>query len=309
VPGHDRLYIGQEAAGAAVLEALGPDDLLLTTHRNHGHLVGRGSDPARVIAEIMGREGGLNRGRGGTLHATDRALGFLQTSALVGGVLPLATGAGFALKQTRRSPATNAVAVAFFGDGALEEGAAFEALNIAALWKLPVVFVCENNSAGAIGQAGGGYPSSVHAARPLAAIPESLGIATQALADGSDIASVHRAACEAVAACRAGNGPAFIEAATERWPGNQGLWPEPATGTTDLRIASGEAAASGPHRDWILRHDPVLRVARELIADGIGPGALAAFDADIAAELDVAERTALASKLPDPAGAAAFTFA
>lgn len=305
VPGHYHLYIGQEAAGAAVLEALGPDDLLLTTHRNHGHLAGRGSDPGRLLAEILGREGGLNRGRGGTLHATDRSRGFLQTSALVGGILPLAVGAGYAIKQARQ----RRVAVAFFGDGALEEGVAFESLNIAALWALPMIFVCENNSVGAIGQQGGGYPSSISAATQLARIPQVFGIRTHAFRDGNDIAAIYAATCAAVARCAAGDGPVFIETVTTRWPGSQPLWPEPATGRTDLAMAWGAADPAGPHRDWIARHDPVLRVAREMLAAGVDRSAIESIDARIGADLDAAERYAVASPFPDPDGAAAGTFA
>lgn len=305
VPGHYHLYTGQEAAGAAVLEALGPNDLLLTTHRNHGHIVGRGSDPGRLLAEILGREGGLNRGRGGTLHATDRSRGFLQTSALVGGVVPLAVGASYAIKQAKQ----DGVAVAFFGDGALEEGVVYESLNIAALWALPIILVCENNSIGAVGQQGGGYPTSINAAAQFARIPQVFGIKTHVFAGTNDVAAIHATARDAVRQCKAGGGPVFIEVVTVRWPGSQPLWPEAATGTTDLAMAWGERQPTGPHRDWIASHDPVLRVARELLADGIDRAAIESIDARIGAELEIAERYAVASPLPDPAGAAVGTFA
>ena len=120
--GHFHLYVGQEATGAAILEALGDKDLICTTHRNHGHLIGRGSDPGRTMAEILGRSTGLNGGRGGTLHASDPSLGFLSTSAIVGGCAGLAAGAAFGIKTKRESN----VAVGFFGDGALEEGLVIE---------------------------------------------------------------------------------------------------------------------------------------------------------------------------------------
>jgi TPP-dependent pyruvate/acetoin dehydrogenase alpha subunit len=156
---HYHVYIGQEATGAAVLETLGDEDRICTTHRNHGHIVGRGSDPGRALAEILGRASGFNGGRSGTLHLCDPGRGFLSTSGIVGGCAGLATGAAYGIK-VKREPH---VAVGFFGDGALEEGLVLESFNLAALWKLPVVYVCENNSAGAIGPQQGGYPTAVTA--------------------------------------------------------------------------------------------------------------------------------------------------
>jgi len=303
--GHFHVYVGQEAAGAAVLEAAGPNELLLTTHRNHGHLVGRGADPGKLLAEFLGREGGLNRGRGGTLHATDRSLGFLQTSAVLGGVVPLAIGAAFALKREK----TGRAAIAFFGDGSLEEGCTFEAFNIAALWQLPVVFVCENNSVGAIGQAGGGYPTSISAATQLTRIPRVFDIPTRVFLDGNDVAGIHAAAVEALARARGGGGPTFIETLTTRWPGSQPLWPEPATGTTMLEMAYGDRQPEGLHAEWIRIHDPVLRVARELLAGGCERKVLEALDADIRRRIDAAAKFAIASPFPDPAGAADHIFA
>ena len=156
---HYHIYIGQEATGGAVLEALGEKDLICTTHRNHGHVIGRGCDPNRAMAEILGRATGFNGGRSGTLHISDPSRGFLSTSAIVGGCAGLATGAGYGIK-VKREPH---VAVGFFGDGSLEEGLVIECFNIAALWKLPVVYVCENNSPGAMGPQQGGYPTATTA--------------------------------------------------------------------------------------------------------------------------------------------------
>src|SRR4051794_4047530 len=143
---HYHLYIGQESTGVALMEALGSDDKIATHHRNHGHVLARGADPKLALAEILGRETGLNRGAGGTLHMSDAERGFIATSSIVGGSISLATGAGFALK----SQGGDAVSVGLFGDGALEEGVSYESLNFAALWDLPVVYVCENNSEGAL---------------------------------------------------------------------------------------------------------------------------------------------------------------
>ena len=144
---HFHLYIGQESTGVGLMEALGDGDKLATHHRNHGHILARGSDPKKALAEILGRETGLNKGAGGTLHMSDPDLGFISTSSIVGGSISLANGAAFALKQE----GGDAIAVGLFGDGALEEGIAYESLNLAALYELPVLFVCENNSEGALG--------------------------------------------------------------------------------------------------------------------------------------------------------------
>jgi pyruvate dehydrogenase E1 component alpha subunit len=292
---HYHLYIGQEATGAAIFEVLGEHDLICTTHRNHGHLVGRGSDPGRVMAEILGRATGLNGGRGGTLHVSDRSRGFLSTSAVVGGCAGLATGAAFGLK-TRREPH---VAVGFFGDGALEEGLVIESFNIAALWKLPVLYVCENNSAGALGPQQGGYPTAITATDSFTRLPAAFGIHCLKV-DGADMAAVHAAASEAVARCRAGDGPVFLEAFTVRWPGSSPLWPELAT-VTDLAAAWEPARASGAHAEWVLRHDPLVRAARYMVAAGIAtPEELLGHDQDARAEIAAAASFAVESPMPSP---------
>jgi pyruvate dehydrogenase E1 component alpha subunit len=302
--GHYHLYIGQEATGAAVMAVLEPRDCLASTHRNHGHVLARGADPGKAMAEILGRASGLNGGRGGTLHLCAPDLGFLSTSGIVGGCISLGTGGGYACKQKKDA----SVAVAFFGDGALEEGVSFEALNIASLWKLPVVFMCENNSTGSWAP-GEGYPTLVHASSDLRSIPRSLGIETFRV-DGADAGAVHAAARDAVERCRAGDGPVFIEAVTRRWPGSNPLWPEPATGVTELGIATGEARAEGEHRDWIENHDPVLRLARTLGQHGRDAKArLTALDAATRARIEAAVNFALESPLPAPATATDHVFA
>jgi pyruvate dehydrogenase E1 component alpha subunit len=291
--GHYHLYIGQEATGAAIMSVLEARDRLTTTHRNHGHVIARGADPGRAMAEILGRATGLNGGRGGTIHLSDPDLGFLSTSGIVGGCIGLGVGGGYACKQK----GDGSVSITFFGDGALEEGVSFEALNIAALWRLPVVFMCENNSTGSWAP-GEGYPTLVHASSDLRLIPQSVGITTVRV-DGADAAAVHAAASDAVARCRRGEGPVFIEAMTRRWPGNNPLWPEPVTGVTDLRMATGEVAISGEHADWLAGHDPVLRLARELLRGGGDAAArLHKLDADVRARIDAAVRFALESPLP-----------
>jgi pyruvate dehydrogenase E1 component alpha subunit len=303
--GHFHLYIGQEATGAAVIETLRPDDLATTTHRNHGHIVGRGVDEGRVLAEILGRADGTNGGRGGTLHVTDRSKGFLSTSAVVGGSIGLGTGAAHGLKRQ----GNGAICATFFGDGALEEGIAFEAMNIAALWKLPVLYVCENNSRGALGARAGEFPTSEMAAPNLSGIPESLGIQT-AVVDGADPEAVFAAAYDAVGGLRQGDGPFFLEARTERWPGSRPLWPELSTGETDLAMAWEPDRIAGDHAAWIRDQDPVLRYARTLTArDDVARADLEAINRRISERMAAARHFAAGSPWPDQAGALDLVFA
>jgi acetoin:2,6-dichlorophenolindophenol oxidoreductase subunit alpha len=290
--GHYHLYIGQEATGAAAMQVLDRRDHLATTHRNHGHVIARGADPGKAMAEILGRATGLNGGRGGTIHLCDPDLGFISTSGIVGGAISLGTGAGYACRQKKNG----AVAAVFFGDGALEEGVSFEALNIASLWKLPVVFLCENNSSGSWAP-GEGYPTLVHASTDLRSIPRSVNIETVRI-DGADAGAAYAAIGDAVAQCRAGKGPVFVEAMTRRWPGSNPLWPEPVTGPTDLAMATGARAPAGEHADWLKEHDPVLRLARALAANADAIARLQALDATTRGRIDAAVDFALESPLP-----------
>lgn len=304
--GHFHIYIGQEATGAAVIAALDARDRLATTHRNHGHVIARGADPAAALAEILGRAGGLNGGRGGTLHLTAPALGFISTSAVVGGCISLAVGAGYACKQRGEE----AVAAAFFGDGALEEGVSYEAMNVASLMRLPVLFVCENNSAEAWGSSRGGYPTLVHAGgADLLQVPKALDIEAVRVS-GTDVDEIHAAAQAALAKCRSGAGPVFIECVTKRWAGSNPLWPALVTGVTDIGMATGETPVAGEHADWYRYHDPVLRLARTLAAGGAEAVArLHFYDGEIREELRLAAAQALASPFPEPETALAGVFA
>lgn len=297
--GHYHLYIGQEGTGVPAIAALGPNDHLATTHRNHGHVLARGADPGAGLAEILGRATGLNGGRGGTIHLCEPKLGFLSTSGVVGGCISLAVGGGYACRQRRDGSLT----MALFGDGALEEGVSFEALNIASLWCLPVIFLCENNSAGAMGVARGGYPTLVHASSDLRLIPQSVGISTERV-DGIDAGAVHEAVTAAVSRCRSGEGPVFIEAMTPRWAGSNPLWPELATGITDVRMATGEVATDGPHSEWYEQHDPVLRLARGLASGGSASARrILALDDTVRKRISAAADFALQSPLPLPESA------
>ena len=303
--GHYHLYIGQEATGAAAMAALDDDDRIFTTHRNHGHLIARGADPGAALAEIIGRAGGLNGGRGGTFHIADAAHGMPHTSALVGGAVPLAAGAALAAKLA----GTKAVGVAMFGDGAFEEGVVFETLNLAKLWQLPAVFICENNTPGAIKKSAGGGNTSMLSADPLADVPRALKIESHVV-DGADPAAVFATVQSAVARCRAGDGPAFIEALSVRWPGNQRQWPDLVTGVTDIAMAwdetriPDETDAPDDNAEWFRTTDPVLRACRELTATGYASAdELSAMDGRLRQQMAAAIDFALASPEPDTATA------
>lgn len=291
---HYHLYIGQEATGVGVMEALGPDDRLATHHRNHGHMIARGADPGKAVAEILGREDGLNHGHAGTLHMSEPDLGFISTSAIVGGSISLATGAAFALKQQ----GGDAVAVGLFGDGALEEGVSYESLNFAALYSLPAVYVCENNSPGALGSAGGGFPTSVSSVKDLVSIPQTFDIPFETV-DGRDLDAVYELTSRAVDHCRRREGPFFIHTVTDRYAGSQALWPDLPTGQTDISMGWDESRMEGEHQGWFQGHDPVMIYARRLLGDGdLTQEELAEMDKRVRERLDEAREFALASSPP-----------
>src|SRR4051794_10894065 len=302
---HFHLYIGQEATGVALMSALGPDDKIATHHRNHGHVLARGVDPKLALAEILGRTSGINHGASGTMHMTEPELGFLSTSAIVGGSISLATGAGFALK----SQGGDAIAVGLFGDGALEEGVAYESLNLGALWDLPVLYVCENNSEGALGSAGGGFPTSVSAVDDLTDIPRTFGIPVETV-DGRDPDAVFEVVSKGVAHTRARKGPFFVHVATARFAGTQPLWPTLPTGATEISMAWDESAPAGEHEQWYREHDPVLRYARELLASGeASQDDLTQLDARLRERIADARQFALDSPRPTPESALDNVFA
>lgn len=297
--GRQHLHIGHEATGAAVAMALTPQDLFHTTHRNHGYLIARGADPGRALAEIMGREGGLNGGRGGPWHLCDRKAGFQSTSAMVGGSVGLAIGAAFAMKKQRKK----AIGVAHFGDGTLDEGICFEAFNMASILNLPVLFLCENNAKE------GQRPSSMLAAKQLRDLPAALQVAT-VVVDGRDADAVYAAAKKAVARIRTGKGPVFLQAQLERWPGSHQVKPEFPTGVTDLTLAWNDKKIAGKHADWTRKHDGIRLYVKALIAQKVlTREAVLALDAKVVARIEAARAFAEASPFPDPATAADMAFA
>lgn len=238
VHGFVHVSIGQEAVAAGVCAALSPEDYITTTHRGHGHCLAKGADPVGMIAELFGRDTGLCRGRGGSMHLADAACGILGANGIVGAGIPLATGAALAAQAHGKGQA----AVAFFGEGALHTGAFHEAATLAVAWRLPLLLLCESNGWAEFTPTdawGGPAPVERAAAYGMAA----------AEVDGSDVLAVLDAASSALAAVRSGGGPAFLEAQTIRAHGH----------------FEGDAQAYREDPEWQHR-DPLAR-ARELLGD------------------------------------------
>jgi TPP-dependent pyruvate/acetoin dehydrogenase alpha subunit len=272
------LCIGQEAVPVGVVAALRKDDLLSGTHRGHGHFLAKGGEPRRVLAEIFGREAGYSRGRGGSQHMASFDAGFLGSFGITGGSLPLATGAALALKQ-RKEPR---VVAAMLGDGAANQGVFHECINLAVLWKLPIVYVCENNL----------YAMSMPFAEScpvprLADRVKGFGLAASTV-DGNDVLAVAEAASLAVGRARCGAGPSFLECLTYRFCGHS------RSDQCLYRTREEEA-------QWKARC-PVASFAKKLLADRVlSEKELEAVDADVAEELRLAEEFARAAPFPDPA--------
>lgn len=209
MPGLAHLYTGMEAVAVGVCITLNKQDNITSTHRGHGHLLAKGGDPKRMFAELLGKEAGYNRGKGGSMHIVDMSLGILGANGIVAGGLGIATGAGLSAKLMNE----NRISVAFFGDGALNEGLFYEAANMASLWDLPVVYIMENNNYGEY------TPPSKATAGSGPARAEAMGIPTKSV-DGNDVLAVHQAAIWATERARAGLGPSFVECKTYRWRGH-----------------------------------------------------------------------------------------
>jgi acetoin:2,6-dichlorophenolindophenol oxidoreductase subunit alpha len=210
IPGTTHEYVGEEAVATGVCAALRPDDVITSTHRGHGHILAKGGDPRRMVAELMARESGYNRGRGGSMHIADLSLGIYGANGLVGAGAPIACGAALAAKLG----GTDRVAVAFFGDGAMNQGVVHEAMNLAAIWTLPVVFVCENN-----GYAISASIKDMAAIERLADRARAYGMPGESI-DGMDVLAVRGAAEKAVARARRGEGPMLLECRTYRFVGH-----------------------------------------------------------------------------------------
>jgi len=302
--GHYHLYVGQEATGVAALSCLRADDYLFSTHRNHGHILARGGDPKKLYAEILGRVDGYNKGKGGSFHSVAPELGFMHTSGVVGGIIPLSTGTAYASKAMKNGRIT----VCLFGDGALEEGAAPESFNLASLLKLPVLFLCENNGKYGAGRATGTAQSTTMAAYPLTELPKAYKVPAQQI-DGMDAGLVHATVSQAVEKIRRGEGPQFIETQTVRYPGSETNWPTVPRQTETL-LAWDVSSVPEKAREWYRSCDPVLIYIRELVEGKIaGKEEIAAMDKKVKEEILDAVKFASASPYPSVEEAARGTFA
>jgi TPP-dependent pyruvate/acetoin dehydrogenase alpha subunit len=276
LPGTVHTSVGQEAVAVGACAALGTDDVIVSNHRGHGHCLAKGMDPRRAMAELFGKAAGVCGGKGGSMHLADPSIGVLGANGIVGAGLPLATGAALAAKQL----GTGTVAVAFFGEGATSTGNYHEAMTLAALWSLPVVFVCENNGFVEFTPAEQLVRRSV-----IVDVAAAQGITARQV-DGNDVEAVLRAVGDAVAECRRGDGPALVEALTSRWAGHYEGDPQ------DLRDTASLPAER-------LR-DPLSVQTARLEARGVECDGVE----DEAREvIELAEEFARAADLPDPAAA------
>jgi pyruvate dehydrogenase E1 component alpha subunit len=274
--------IGQEAVAAGTGAALRRDDIMMANHRAHGQLLAKGSEPGRLLAELAGRTNGVARGRGGSFHPSDFTVGVFGSSGSVGHGAPLATGAAWALARA----GSDRVAVSVFGDGAVNQGALLESFNIAALWRVPVVFICENNLYATT------LPVSASVAGSITGRAEAFGIPAESV-DGQDAETVHAAAARAVARARAGQGPTFLEFRTYRYGGHHTF-----ETTTRLRYRDKAEIAA-----WQARDPLALQAGR------VAPDLRDEIDAEVEATLDAAVRFALAGQKPDPADAREYLYA
>jgi TPP-dependent pyruvate/acetoin dehydrogenase alpha subunit len=285
IPGFVHMYVGQEAVAAGVCANLDDDDYVTSTHRGHGHCIAKGCDLDRMMAEIYGREDGLCRGRGGSMHIADFSRGMLGANAIVGGGIALATGAGLAASVR----GSRQVAVAFFGDGAANQGVLHESLNLAAIWKLPVVYVCENN--GFAESTPASYATSVVDVASRAAGYGVPGV----VADGADVLHVYTAAREAVERARAGAGPTLLEVKTYRFMGHF-------EGDPEHYRDDGERAT-------LRGRDAIPALHDHIVAGGhAGAAELDAARTSIETEIDAAVEFARASPFPAPADLERFVY-
>ncbi|HWQ28586.1 MAG TPA: thiamine pyrophosphate-dependent dehydrogenase E1 component subunit alpha [Dehalococcoidia bacterium] len=274
--GVGHLYVGQEAVAAGVCAALRPDDYVTSTHRGHGHCLAKGVDPNEMMAELFGRATGTCKGKGGSMHIADFRKGMLGANGIVGAGLPIACGAALTAKLT----GSGRVAVAFFGDGAANIGAFHEALNLASIWKLPVIFVCENNRYGEATPVE--YALAAEHVADRAAAYRMPGL----LADGQDVLDVYARARQAVEHARSGQGPTLLECETYRFFGH--FVGDPA------RYRSADEVEWFRSRDCIARFRQYLRERQ-----GVAGAELDDIDAAVERRIDEAVAFAEASPFPD----------
>src|ERR1700716_2088857 len=267
MPGLAHLYIGEEAVAVGICEALRRDDYVTSTHRGHGHCLAKGASPDRMFAELLGKEAGYCRGKGGSMHIADPATGNLGANAIVGGSVGIATGAAFAAKRL----GNGRVAVCFFGEGALGQGSLYEVMNLAQLWKLPVIYVCENNL----------YNEYTHfsetTAGDILSRATAFGLPAES-ADGQDVRAVHATAERVIDRSRQGEGPAFLMCNTYRYPGHH---------VGD--ISREYYRSKQEEQTWKGERDPILNFAAWLKNEKIADiPALQKIETELEAEMDAA---------------------
>jgi pyruvate dehydrogenase E1 component alpha subunit len=280
IPGCFHASIGQEAAIVGACLALRDDDTICGTHRSHGHPIGKGASLKTLMAELMAKATGISKGRGGSMHLADRSVGIIGQSAIVGGGIPLATGAALSAKVR----GVGRVSMCFFGDGAVNQGTFHESLNMASLWNLPVVYVCENN----------GYAITT----PVAASHAQQSISKRAEAyampgirvNGQDVRAVFEAASAAVARARRGEGPTLIEAKTYRFDEHN----------VGLVIAGKPYRPPAEVEEYKTNHDPIALFRQVMLANGAAEGELRGIESEVDAAVADAVRFAEESPLPKP---------
>jgi pyruvate dehydrogenase E1 component alpha subunit len=277
MPGLAHLYVGEEAVAVGICEALQPSDYITSTHRGHGHCVAKGASPDRMFAELLGKEAGYCRGKGGSMHIADPATGNLGANAIVGGSAGIATGAALSAKRL----GTGQVAVCFFGEGALGQGVLYEVMNLAALWKLPVIYVCENNL----------YTEYTHysetTAGDILARGTAFGVHAES-ADGQDVRAVHATAQKLVDRARKGEGPAFLLCNTYRYTGHH-------VGDINREYYRSKQE----EQMWKTERDPIKNFAAWMIEQKITDAAkLQAIENEVRAEMKAAVEFAIAAPYP-----------
>jgi pyruvate dehydrogenase E1 component alpha subunit len=276
MPGLAHLYIGEEAVAVGACAALEPTDYITSTHRGHGHCIAKGCDINKMMAEVMGHIDGYCRGKGGSMHIADFGVGMLGAGGVVGGMIGIAAGAALSIKLRN----SDQVVVCFFGDGAANQGLLFETMNMAALWQLPVIYLCENN------QFGEYTPwQKVTAARRLASLGDPFNIPGHAV-DGMDVLAVYEATRSAVERARKGQGPSLIEAITYRYRGHHMGDVKP-TYRTEEEV-----------EDW-KRRDPIQRLRARLLEEDIASEEeIIALEEEVARAVDEAVEFGKNSPLP-----------
>ena len=277
MPGLAHLYIGEEAVAVGVCSALRRDDYITSTHRGHGHCLAKGAAPDLMFAELLGKKAGYCKGKGGSMHIADPETGNLGANAIVGGSAALATGAAFSSKYLGQ----DRVVVCFFGEGALGQGVLYESMNLAQLWKLPVIYLCENNL----------YNEYTHFAETtageIAARPAAFGIESASV-DGQDVRAVHDTIAPLVARARRGDGPAFVVAATYRFRGHH---------VGD--VSRDYYRTKQEEQRWMSDRDPIAILAAHLVASGVADRAsLDGIHAALTHQMDEAMQWAIDAPYP-----------